>query len=351
MTTSTLRPGARSLRGPTALARLGERLSSILVAAIEPCRIPTPAPIPVRRPRPIARSLAASAALAFGVAFAVAPAARASDAWESTDDGRLVSVEVLVDGSSAPLFMGPGSWDKRYFQAFRGRNYALAVTNRTGERVGVLISVDGLNVVNGERSHLAGTEAMYVLGPWERAVIRGWRTSLQDVRRFVFVDEERSYAERTGQANGDMGWIRVLSFREQRPQVWIEPRFREDDEHSYRGGKPLSQGEERSAPAPAPKEQGQASRDAKDGIAKPRAEAYNREPAPESNPGTGWGEHRWDPVQRTQFLAASHETDHLILRYEYESGLRALGIFPRRGRTWWRERGELGWGFAQPPRW
>ena len=57
---------------------------------------------------------------------------------------------------------------------------------------------------------------MYVLDPYEGAVIRGWRTSLDDVRQFVFVDEERSYAERTGQANGDMGWIRVLSFQRDR---------------------------------------------------------------------------------------------------------------------------------------
>ena len=33
----------------------------------------------------------------------------------------------------------------------------------------------------------------------------------------------------------------------------------------------------------------------------------------------------------------------------YASGLRALGIIPRRARVWERERGEL--GFAQPPRW
>jgi len=60
---------------------------------------------------------------------------------------------------------------------------------------------------------------------------------MRDVRRFVFVDEERSYAERTGQANGDMGWIRVLSFRERAPQVWIEPRQQSDDE-----GTPMKQG-------------------------------------------------------------------------------------------------------------
>ena len=70
--------------------------------------------------------------------------------------------------------------------------------------------------------------------------------------------------------------------------------------------------------------------------------------APESNPGTGWGSRRYDPVQRTQFTAVRNPTDHLILRYEYADGLRALGITPRRWRLWDREDGQL--GFAQPPR-
>ena len=318
------------------------------LSQVEPCRLPVRVPIPVRRPQSIARGFLASCGLALALALAVTPAAHASSAWESTADGRLVDVEVLVGGSNAPLYVKPGSWDRRYFQAFRGRNYSLAVTNQTGERVGVLLSVDGLNVVNGERSSLAGTEPMYVLGPYERAVIRGWRTSLRDVRRFVFVDEERSYAERTGQANGDLGWIRVLSFREQRPQVWIEPRFREEDEPlPYGARKPQQEGSEQAAP----NDQGRDSRQSKDGLAKRSAGSLQSQPAPESNPGTGWGERSSDPVQRTVFLAAHHATDHVILRYEYESGLRALGIFPRHGRTLRRERGELGWGFSQPPRW
>ncbi len=162
-------------------------------------------------------TLAGTLALALGSLLGAAAPATARSLTVPMADGRLVDVRVLVDGAATPLYQRAGAWDRHYFQAFRGRNYSLEVRNTTGQRVGVLIAVDGLNVVNGERSRLANGEAMYVLGPYESAVIRGWRTSLDDIRRFVFVDEERSYAERTGQANGDMGWIRVLSFREDRP--------------------------------------------------------------------------------------------------------------------------------------
>jgi hypothetical protein len=327
--------------------------------ALEPCRLPMPLPIPFPRPRLRAKVLAPLAAL---MLVALASGARAAR-FDDSADGRLVDVRVLVDGQSAPLYAGPGGWDRRYFQAYEGRNYSLAIHNRSGERVGVLIAVDGLNVVTGERSRLSHDESMYVLDPWERTVISGWRTSLRDVRRFVFVDERRSYAERTGQANGDLGWIRVLSFREVRPIVmnerpWIGGGRDSREPTSDRAGE-LQGGRdqkaepqvERAAPAPpqvAPTTPGQAGL-GKTEASKQRADALRD--APESNPGTGWGERSWDPVQRTVFLAAARPTDHIILRYEYESGLRALGIFPRRHRTWEREHGELGYGFARPPKW
>jgi len=249
---------------------------------------------------------------------------------------------VQVQGHSAPLYLAGNASDRFYFQAFKGRNYALSLHNRTGQRIGVLIAVDGLNVVNGERSGLTSGEPMYVLDPWETAVIRGWRTSLDEVRQFVFVDEERSYAERTGQANGDMGWIRVLSFRENRPLAWG------DEIRRYRNDAPEGQGGAKSVPAPVPAP----SVGERDNEARRETRAQNElaPGAPDNFPGTGWGERRDDPVRRVQFDPERYAADRLSLRYEYESGLRALGIFPDRGhRLWERERGQM--GFAQPPRW
>jgi hypothetical protein len=278
---------------------------------------------------------------------------------DRTAHGSLVDVQVLVEGRSAPLYYAPGRWDRRYFQAFRGRHYALRITNRSGRRVGVVISVDGLNVVNGERSSLGRGESMYVLDPWESATIRGWRTSLEQVRQFVFVDEERSYATRTGQANGDMGWIRVLAFEERRPLARFDaPRIQRPygDEASGRAedqsrGRDAREAAPESKALPAPSEaraqaeEMQAPHAEKSLLrgmtpAAPRADAY---------PGTGWGERRHDPVQETWFVAAAAPSDHLVFRYEYANGLLALGIDLRGDRLWNRERGEL--GFAQPPKW
>jgi hypothetical protein len=240
-------------------------ISSRLRHACGPCRLPAPVPLPVRVP-PL-RWSALVPALLLGVLCTAAPAdAARSSRFELTADGRLVDVQVLVGGEATPLYMAPGRWDRRYVQALKGRNYALAVTNNTGRRIGVLIAVDGLNVVNGQRSRLASNEAMYVLDPWERSVIRGWRSSLNDVRKFVFVDEQRSYAERTGQANGDMGWVRVLAFNEAwRPVVEGPGRIngrepaREEDE-----SRPYAERQKDGATPPAePEARGQ------DGVSKP----------------------------------------------------------------------------------
>lgn len=327
-------------------------IATIIRQLLEPARLPVPVPVPVQRPRTPRVVIAALAAFALASSVATASAAPRSVASRDEVDGQLVDVQVLVDGWTTPLYVRPGAWDKTYFQAFKGKNYSLVVRNTTNQRVGVLLAVDGLNVVNGQKSSLSHREAMYVLDPWESATIQGWRTSLRDVRRFVFVDEERSYASRTDQANGDMGWIRVLSFREHNPVVWREARPRVKDGSEWQGRNEMEGSRERAqephATAPAPPS---ASGESKRGDLRAEKSMGQLHSAPQSDaaPGTGWGEQRWDPVRRTQFTAVARATDHLVLRYEYASGLRALGIFPRERRVFERERGEM--GFAAPPRW
>jgi hypothetical protein len=318
------------------------------LAAFVEMLTPRPALVPVR----VSRSLLPLALLACMLGT-VAPAQAAwqssPSGWNSTADGNLVDVQVVVNGNQAPLYFRPGGEDRYYFQAYAGRNYALQLRNTTGRRVGVLIAVDGLNVVNGTRSRLGRTEPMYVLDPYETATIRGWRTSLDQVRKFVFVDEQRSYAERTGQANGDMGWIRVLAFKEAGPSIpWIG---RTLEQHRQDDGAPRSKDDRdelgaKSGNQPAPTEEGQMR------VQKPEAPSRSMAGDTQSEngfPGTGWGDRKNDPVNETWFVAASRPSDQMNFRYEYASGLQALGIPLQRYRLRDREQGEL--GFAQPPRW
>jgi len=130
---------------------------------------------------------------------ATLPAA-AHQGWTS-GTGSLVSVSVEVEGVSSPLYPAPDGTNRYYVEARRGGRYAIRLANRTGERVAVLMTVDGINVISGDKQNPGEKGRMYVLDPWESALIQGWRTSLDDVRRFTFVDEQGSYAARSGKAN------------------------------------------------------------------------------------------------------------------------------------------------------
>lgn len=262
--------------------------------------------------------------------------------WETAFAGNVLTVEVQVDGQTASLYRTASTAGRRYFEAQRGEEYALRIRNHTGRRVAVLVSVDGLNAVNGLRSSLASSEPMYVLDPWQVTVVRGWRTSLEHVREFVFVDEQRSYASRTGQENGDLGWIRVLAFEEQPRVSQLDNPWRDQLREGAQLPDSEVQGKAGRRDAPA------------DGKAAPQAAAPPTLESPRSAdeksfPGTGWGDRRRDPVRRTWFDPQPVACDHLVLRYEYARGLADLGIFRERDRLRDRDRGEL--GFAQPPRW
>lgn len=225
-----------------------------------------------------------------------------------------------------------------------GHRYSLRLTNKTGERLLVVVSVDGVNAVSGETA--GAQQTGYVLGPWQTTEISGWRKSLREVAQFYFTDLPDSYAARTGRPD-NVGVIGAAVFRERQRYVPYDapaPIARDD---RY-GGRAESERRERSADkaAPAP----QASRSASAGS------AYESDAVGQSI-GTGHGEREWSPVGRTHFERASRSPAEVVqLRYDDESNLVALGVMPRPYR--WDDRRYRDQpqafpnGFAaDPPRW
>jgi hypothetical protein len=251
----------------------------------------------------------------------------------------LVAVSLELDGQAAPLYLAPDGSGRFYVEARTGCRYSVVLANRTGGRVGVVLTVDGLNAISGERD--TGRGRMYVLDPWQRTTVQGWRTSLQEVRQFTFVDERASYAARSGKANEKMGWIEVEAYRERRPFVRATPlptpRPEPYETESDSASKNEAQGESPardSAEAAAPSVLGGA-----------QARSY---------PGTGWGRRTQDPVVLVSFDPEREPSERVALRYEYRPALVALGVLPRplppsRDRLWQRDHAEP--GFAQPPLW
>jgi hypothetical protein len=200
--------------------------------------------------------------------------------------------------------------------------------------------VDGLNAISGERE--TGRGRMYVLDPWQRTSVQGWRTSLQEVRQFTFVDERASYAARSAKANEKMGWIEIAAYRERRAFVRSAPRqelparpapVESESDAAGRSAAPANEAARDSAEGTAPKRHADA-----------QARAY---------PGTGWGDRAHDPVVLVSFDPESEPSECVTLRYEYRPALVALGVLPRRvpprDRLWERDRAEP--GFSPPPLW
>jgi len=277
-----------------------------------------------------------------GLALAVLMVAGAASAHAGhvrREPGSLVGVSVEVGGRHAPLHSAPDGSGRYYLEAREGASYLIRLSNHTSQRLGVVLTVDGLNAISGGRDR--GRGRMYVLDPWRQATVRGWRTSLQEVRRFTFVDEKSSYAARSGKANSRMGWIEVSVFRERRrwTRTW------EQDDADARAGEP-AEGTARAESAPAP------SADAAESEARPlgKSQAGARK---RSYPGTGWGSRAHDPVVVVDFEPQRSPAERTTLRYEYRRALVDLGVLPsphaRHDRLHQRDHGEP--GFAPPPKW
>lgn len=211
----------------------------------------------------------------------------------------------VIDRNSGQWLPEYGHRGQHWIAGMPGHPYAVRLANTTGERVLVVLSVDGVNAVTGQTA--APSQGGYVLGPWETAEIAGWRKSLDDVAQFLFTDLPDSYAVRTGRPD-NVGVIGIAVFRE-RPQrpVYAPPIAAQSGAARERDA-----GNAAKASAPA------ASAD--------RAMA---EAAPQRL-GTGHGQREWAPVGQTEFVRASLRPQQVTqLRYDDADSLAVLGVLPR----------------------
>jgi hypothetical protein len=232
-----------------------------------------------------------------------------------------VDIEIIDDrGRVLPQFpveRGDRRDTRRaYVEARRGRNYSVRVSNHSRERVGLVIAVDGRNIISGAKSHLAPREQMYVLNPRDSAVYEGWRTARDRVNRFYFTDAADSYADAFGDRSA-MGVIAVAVFRER-----------------ARYGLPLKE-QEYSGPGGRPDP--------------------TRRSLTAREPGTGFGESEWSPARRVEFEPDERPVARHFLKYEWRESLCRKGVIecrrpdPRPRNRFWPDHPEPDGGFAPYP--
>jgi hypothetical protein len=208
------------------------------------------------------------------------------------DRGRL---EVVIDGIPAATYHHRGTI---YVEAQREQAYALRLTNPTGERVGVALSVDGLNVIDARHSD-AWSASKWILGPYETIDIPGWQVDQATARYFYFTGERSSYGAARGRTE-NLGVIEAVFFRERRP-----PAIRNITPGSAtRSGAPSTEAADVVATAPG----------------SPLSDEYA---------ATGMGGRTHHGVRRVRVELERDPVASVRIRYEFRPQLISLGVFPR----------------------
>lgn len=195
--------------------------------------------------------------------------------------GEFVRVTIVGDERGSLPFYPAFRSDKYYLpakyrvEARRSERYSIRVDNLSRERIALVISVDGLNIISGRRSFGNNEESMYVLNPGQTGNFSGWRSGMSHVQRFYFTSAADSYAGRLGQPD-QLGLIRVSAFRDQR-QIFVRP---------Y------------------------------DASGEVKTDSMSRKVS-ESEAGTGYGESSWSPASETEFMPESLPIQTCEIKYEW----------------------------------
>ncbi len=209
-----------------------------------------------------------------------------------------VSVEVVSEDGKALLTVphrdlrsGGTRIIKQYLEAHKGENYGIVIRNRTSERIGVVVAVDGRNIISGKRSELEHSEEMYLVNAWEEGRYDGWRTDRDTVHRFYFTDPGDSYSERTFHDASAMGVIAVAVYREKERPAPVQKK-----------------GEIAPAAPQADLSEKSASR------------------AKEEAAGTGFGDARYSPVIHVAFEPELVPVQKTLIKYEWRETLCRKGV-------------------------
>jgi hypothetical protein len=259
-------------------------------------------------------------------------------AHESRSNQNIQIDMIADDGSVYPVYDvtqkhgAVENVNRAYLEAINGQNYKIRVRNLKQRRIGLVVTVDGRNIISGQKSHLNSTERMYILEPYGQAVFDGWRTDQNQVHRFFFTAAENSYAEAFGDKSA-MGVIALAVFNE-KPKKMVRKGLRS------RLNNTVGDADKSSAS------------EAEDSLAKSESRS-----APQA--GTGFGEQTYSPVRLVQFQANRSPVEKYFYKYEWRDALCMKQIVTLNCRQpenrFWPDdhysKNEAGHGYAPYPKW
>ena len=142
------------------------------------------------------------------------------------DSTQLISGEKIEWGikggmSYLPTYMNYwtlGKHNRRFVVGKKDSSYSIVLKNRCKSRLEVVLSVDGLDVIDGKTA--SASKRGYVIAPGETLEVKGWRTSPDTVARFRFSTVSGSYANLSTGEHRNVGVIGAAVFTEKDVDPW-----------------------------------------------------------------------------------------------------------------------------------
>jgi hypothetical protein len=232
--------------------------------------------------------------------------------------GETVEVRIVSDdGRTLPIYPVKLQHEVRkvYTEAIKGDHYRIEVKNRLNRRVGLVIAVDGRNIISGAKSWLKNNERMYILEPYGSGEFAGWRAAQDRINRFYFTDIPDSYATAFGDESA-MGVIAVAIYPEVQRYETPMPLSRTvpSSPRGYDGNTAGSADKAETAPA------------AREDSGKLMKEKDARSEQALEGAGTGYGRSEYSPSRIVAFKPEKRAVETLYLKYEWRSTLCKLGV-------------------------
>jgi len=223
--------------------------------------------------------------------------------WAHFGKNDVVDVRIVSDNGAAfpkyeTFLRGHRDGEYYYLEAVKGQRYSIQVTNKSDRRIGLVIAVDGRNIIDGKKSDLLRNERMYIIEPYGTNTFEGWRTGMDRTNRFYFTEQSDSYAEKVFADASAMGTIALAAYKEKIPQIVPHADMS------------LPKREAPAACAPSAS-----------------SRAAGKHKLEESDQaGSGFGETTYSPASVVQFDPEHTMAEKVVLKYEWRSELCQKGI-------------------------
>jgi hypothetical protein len=226
-------------------------------------------------------------------------------------------VIVNVNGRSVREY---SSNSRTFIEAREGTEYTIKINNTSWNRALAVVSVDGVDVINGGQATVHN-DAGYIVPAYGSIEIKGFRHSSEEVAAFKFVKKQQSSAAALGNG-GNEGVIGVSIFAEKLPPVqYIYNNTVLYSQITDNLGVPYTATPNWTTSAANTSETYSCNMSMNSDSPK----SFVDEGVDPFKLGSSWGQNIKDKVQETTF-ERSHVTATFEIFYTEKSGLEALGI-------------------------